>query len=502
MLAKKRKKGKTEEKSFLDKLYAILSNDSYSQYIHWSPDGLYIIISDPNGLSKKVLPEFYKHHNFSSFVRQLNMYNFTKVRTSNKREQKEQKYMHKEFNESKKAEEIKLIKKKKLKTEPKDNDNLTNSKNCSIPNEDKEYVQKIEQIENLDEDSKIKEYKKILKNEELTNLINEKILNYLINKSRENNDSKRLIENEINNLTIQNNDLMKQLELLKNKLEEQKKISKKMKAMIMLLTLLNNKKILNTINFDLKNLDDFEKEFSSFKAKINPFELIDTDSEEEEEVPAMNPPQNPNFCNPNKFSVIPAYIYNYNMYSGISYPSSNLISRNSLMSIDNEYYYDRKSNIMNYDNINNINNLEGFNNNEYLKMKQIINNSLFLNNSNNINNNNINNSIKIQDSIYFSKNQNMTNILYQGYLYKKNNSHFYEKKCIIIDSTPKLIFIDPEKNIIEGEILLEKSIKVVIINKKEFKLVIKDKIYYFKDDEGKAIIWEKVINDAINKYSK
>ena len=502
MLAKKRKKSKTEEKSFLDKLYAILSDDSYSQYIHWSPDGLYVIISDPNGLSKKVLPEFYKHHNFSSFVRQLNMYNFRKVRTSNKRDQKEQKYMHKEFNESRIPEEIKLIKKKKLKAESKDNDNLTNSKSCSIPNEDKEYVQKIEQIENLDEDSKIKEYKKILKNEELTNLINEKILNYLINKSRENNDSKRLIENEINNLTIQNNDLIKQLELLKNKLKEQKEISMKMKVMIMFLTLLNNKKIQNKINFDLKNLDDFEKEFSSFIAKINPFELIDTDPEEEEEVPEMNPPQNPNIYNQNNFSVIPAYIINYNMYSGVSYPSSNLISRNSIMSIDNEYNFDRKSNIMNFDNINNINSLEGYNNNEFLKMKQFINNSIFLNNSNNIKNNNINNSIKNQDSLYFPKNQNMTNILNQGYLDKKNNSHLYEKKRIIIDSTPKLIFIDPEKNIIEGEILLEKSIKVVLINKKEFKLVIKNKIHYFKDNEGKAIIWEKVINDAINKYSK
>ena len=108
MFTKKKKNGKKEEKSFLDKLYAILSNDKYSQYIHWSPDGLYVIISDPNGLTKKVLPEFYKHHNFSSFVRQLNMYNFRKVRTSNKRDQKEQKYMHKEFNESRIPEEIKL----------------------------------------------------------------------------------------------------------------------------------------------------------------------------------------------------------------------------------------------------------------------------------------------------------------------------------------------------------------------------------------------------------
>ena len=250
MYAKKRKSNKRLETSFLEKLYAILSNDSYSQYIHWSPDGLYVIISDPNGLTKKVLPEFYKHHNFSSFVRQLNMYNFRKVRTSNKKG--EQKYMHKEFNESKKPKDIKLIK-KKPKTEPVENENLTNFKSCSFPNEDQEYVKKIEQIENLDEESKIKEYKTILKNEELTNLVNVKILNCLINKSKENNDSKRLIENEINNLRNQNNNLMHQLELMKNKIEEQNKISKKMKGMIMFLSLLNTKKTQNKINLDLDN---------------------------------------------------------------------------------------------------------------------------------------------------------------------------------------------------------------------------------------------------------
>ena len=508
MYAKKRKSNKRLETSFLEKLYAILSNDSYSQYIHWSPDGLYVIISDPNGLTKKVLPEFYKHHNFSSFVRQLNMYNFRKVRTSNKKG--EQKYMHKEFNESKKPKDIKLIK-KKPKTEPVENENLTNFKSCSFPNEDQEYVKKIEQIESLDEESKIKEYKTILKNEELTNLVNVKILNCLINKSKENNDSKRLIENEINNLRNQNNNLMHQLELMKNKIEEQNKISKKMKGMIMFLSLLNTKKTQNKINLDLDNINDFEKEFAPLKKKIdieneNPFDSILSDSEEEieeeEEEREVDLYPNMNICNPNNFSAIPSYIFNHNMYSSLL--NNNVISRTSRISIESDYNYDRKSNIMNYDNINNINNinsLEGYN------MKPFISNPIILTNSNNINlnnslNNNLNNSIKIHDSIYFLQNQNIPNILNQGYLLKKSNSSLYEKRCIIIDSTPKLLIIDPEKNIIEGEILLEKSVKVVPINKKEFQLITKDKIYKFKDNEGNAIFWQKVINDAINMYSK
>ncbi len=514
MFAKKRKPTKKSEISFLEKLYAILSNDSYSEFIHWSPDGLSVIISDPNGLTKKVLPIFFKHHNFSSFVRQLNMYNFKKIKTSKKGEQK---YMHKEFNESKNPNEIKLIKKRKPKTEPLENENLTNFKNCSFPNEDKEYVQKIEQIEILDEDSKIKEYKTILKNEELTNLVNVKILNCLINKSRENNDRKRLIENEINNLKNQNINLMKQLELMKNKIEAQNKISKEMKGMIMFLSLLNTKKIQNAINLDLENIKDFEKEFDPYKKKFdneieNPFNSILSDSEEEieleeeEEEEGRDLIPNINFYNPNNFSQIPSYIYNHNMYS--SYLGNNIISRTSRISIESDYNYDRKSNIMNYDNINNVKSLEGFNN-EFLK--PFISNPIILTNSNNVNinnslnnslNNNLNNSIKIQDSIIFLKNQSIPNILNQGYLLKKNNTSFYEKRCIIIDSTPKLLFIDPEKKIIEGEILLEKSLKVVPINKKEFELVTKDKTYKFKDNEGNSIFWQKIINDAINMYSK
>ena len=509
MLSRKRKSTKSSEASFLEKLYAILSNDSYSQYIHWSPDGLYIIISDPNGLSKKVLPEYYKHHNFSSFVRQLNMYKFRKIKDSNKKG--EQKYAHNEFNESKSLKEIKLIKKEPKTThvEPVENENLTNFKNCSIPNEDIEYMQKIEEIENLDEASKIKEYKSILKNEELTNLVNVKLLNFLINKSRENNDSKRLIENEINNLKNQNNNLMKQLELMKNKIEAQNKKSKEMKGMIMFLSLLNSKKIQNAINLDLDIITDFEKEFALYKNKRkidneieNPFDLIDSEEEEEKEEEEeeerekdINP--NKNTCNPSR---IPSVIFNPYMYS--SYLNNNYFSRTSRISIESDYNYDRNSNIMNYDNINNINSLEGYNN-EIFKMKQLINNPIFLTNSNNINlNNNLNNSIKIQDSIYLIKKQNIPNILNQGYLYKKSNSSLYEKRFIIIDSTPKLIFIVPEKNILEGEILLEKSLKVVPKNKNEFELITKDKIYKFKDDEGNAIFWQKVIIDAINLYSK
>ena len=48
MLGRKRKLKKLSksEPSFLSKLYQILTEKEYSQYIHWSNDGLSVIISD------------------------------------------------------------------------------------------------------------------------------------------------------------------------------------------------------------------------------------------------------------------------------------------------------------------------------------------------------------------------------------------------------------------------------------------------------------------------
>ena len=111
MIGKKRNsntKTKTET-SFLIKLYTILKDNRYSDYIQWSQDGLSIIIFNQNEFTKKVLPHFFKHHNYSSFVRQLNMYNFHKIKSIKKGEQK---YMHDEFHKWTPLEDIQLIKKK------------------------------------------------------------------------------------------------------------------------------------------------------------------------------------------------------------------------------------------------------------------------------------------------------------------------------------------------------------------------------------------------------
>ena len=69
----------TETPAFLFKLWKVLEAIEYSQYISWGNNGNSFIIHDQNQFSRIVLPNFFKHSHFTSFVRQLNMYGFRKL---------------------------------------------------------------------------------------------------------------------------------------------------------------------------------------------------------------------------------------------------------------------------------------------------------------------------------------------------------------------------------------------------------------------------------------
>lgn len=285
MLGKKRKLKKVSktEPSFLSKLYQILNDKEYISYIHWSQDGLSVIISDPTGLSKKVLPKFYNHHNFASFVRQLNMYNFHKIRTDPK--SNEQKYIHDEFYKGKSLKEIQEIRRKIKTDEEKSSKNkiFTDKKIGTINNinsknslEDKLIL---DEIDGLDDDKKLIRYQDMVKNGEISSLSNDKILNFLLEKLKQNEENQKNIENEINNLTKQNNNLMQQLQICNTKLVSQKDFCQKMKGLVIFLVTLvmrknqnykicridigggrdnNNKKTTNLADFVLKYLN-FQK---------------------------------------------------------------------------------------------------------------------------------------------------------------------------------------------------------------------------------------------------
>ncbi|CAN6675129.1 hypothetical protein TRVA0_093S00122 [Trichomonascus vanleenenianus] len=69
---------KVNQAAFIHKLYSMLEDPSISHLISWTPTNDSFVIS-PGEEFSKVLSQYFKHTNVSSFVRQLNMYGFHKV---------------------------------------------------------------------------------------------------------------------------------------------------------------------------------------------------------------------------------------------------------------------------------------------------------------------------------------------------------------------------------------------------------------------------------------
>ena len=66
------------KKVFLKKLNSMLNDPDNEKYIKWDEKTNAILIKNKETFSEKVLPKCFNHKNFSSFVRQLNSYGFSK----------------------------------------------------------------------------------------------------------------------------------------------------------------------------------------------------------------------------------------------------------------------------------------------------------------------------------------------------------------------------------------------------------------------------------------
>ncbi|KAL9940922.1 hypothetical protein V8E36_000410 [Tilletia maclaganii] len=65
--------------AFLNKLRSMLDDKNNEDLIKWAPDGKSFFVPNHIRFGDTLLPRYFKHRNFSSFVRQLNMYGFHKV---------------------------------------------------------------------------------------------------------------------------------------------------------------------------------------------------------------------------------------------------------------------------------------------------------------------------------------------------------------------------------------------------------------------------------------
>ncbi|KAJ8082339.1 kinase-regulated stress-responsive transcription factor skn7 [Marasmius tenuissimus] len=67
---------------FVKKLYKMLEDKSFQHIVSWGPAGDCFVVKDMNEFTKSILPRLFKHSNFASFVRQLNKYDFHKVKNT------------------------------------------------------------------------------------------------------------------------------------------------------------------------------------------------------------------------------------------------------------------------------------------------------------------------------------------------------------------------------------------------------------------------------------
>ncbi|KAF9884937.1 stress-responsive transcription factor hsf1 [Aspergillus nanangensis] len=79
LVAKRESQAKRKQiPPFVQKLSSFLDESKNTELIRWSDDGNSFIVMDEDEFAKTLIPELFKHNNYASFVRQLNMYGFHK----------------------------------------------------------------------------------------------------------------------------------------------------------------------------------------------------------------------------------------------------------------------------------------------------------------------------------------------------------------------------------------------------------------------------------------
>ena len=225
---------KEDSPNFLLKLYTILETPEYQNIIHWRDNGKYFIVQNLHDFTENILNKYYKHNNYSSFVRQLNMYDFHKKRSS----QNEHIFQHKLFTKGQK-ELIPTIKRKNRKE--------------FHPISDLAFPDLNAQSNKNNEQALIKYFnndapKKVTKN------TLEKTLNYLIKSVNDNSDKQKDLEEKVEKLGKQNKDFLMKNQQMLQEIMSKTEYNKKLEAVVCFILEMIMKKPSLKSGGDLKNV--------------------------------------------------------------------------------------------------------------------------------------------------------------------------------------------------------------------------------------------------------
>ncbi|PSR72588.1 hypothetical protein PHLCEN_2v11581 [Hermanssonia centrifuga] len=85
--------GPSSASDFVKKLYRILNDPTLAHIVTWGPRGDCLVVKDAHEFTNNILPGTFKHSNLASFVRQLNKYDFHKVKNEDDTESGERTYI-------------------------------------------------------------------------------------------------------------------------------------------------------------------------------------------------------------------------------------------------------------------------------------------------------------------------------------------------------------------------------------------------------------------------
>lgn len=80
---KKESQGPKTRPAFVMKIWSMVNDPANHDYIRWNDDGETFQVVHREDFMKNILPKYFKHNNFASFVRQLNMYGWHKIQDVN-----------------------------------------------------------------------------------------------------------------------------------------------------------------------------------------------------------------------------------------------------------------------------------------------------------------------------------------------------------------------------------------------------------------------------------
>ena len=190
------KKRKRETSCFFpEKLFNILQNKNNQSIINWDKEGKVVVIENKFKFSK-LLEKYFKGQNYDSFIRQLNLYGFEKLVNIQKSDK--ECFSLENFTKNSSLEEIRQIKRKKMK-------NNKSIKIDNIGNKDEKYIkennEKIDEILNQIKNEKddyiiIEKYKSIIQDDKID--INKKFITNILKYLNKKKEELRRISNKLN----------------------------------------------------------------------------------------------------------------------------------------------------------------------------------------------------------------------------------------------------------------------------------------------------------------